>query len=399
MPNLLIWTAARRAAILLMATAVCLTATSIQSVAGVDASLCNSQNARMSVPNEFALPVCFDGKTLIVRNTSDFPVRVKPGGSAGEPYQQPYGGIPQASSLVLTYIRPGEKSLLMPGYQLRIPVGRGAATATLDGTDLATTYLVLRALSGVLPTQAITPLIDAVGQLGTELADAWSQYQNCTKSNGWLGRLGCEALYNRNVAFAVSRAVVHGAGGGLLSAVLNLLDTAEWAASATNSASTNLLRGMLNHAAILFSAEPTEPSGSSGSPAVVPPAPASPPVVVNPKPNPGNPNFTGGYAIADSYFGGTWPRTDPNDGTWHSRGNRPANAASYWWANGLGVGFSCGANAAPYSVRFADGHRETWTTWLRSTDTWGGRVAGLWIPSAVADTIYSDGIPSGMPRC
>ena len=126
------------------------------------------------------------------------------------------------------------------------------------------------------------------------------------------------------------------------------------------------------------------------------PTPAPEPA---PEPAPQNPAFTGGYAIADSFLGGTWPRTDPNDGTWYSRSNRPANAASYWWANGLGVGFSCAARSAAYSVTFADGHKETWTTWLRSTDTWGGRVVGLWVPSAVADKVYADGIPPGMPTC
>lgn len=106
-----------------------------------------------------------------------------------------------------------------------------------------------------------------------------------------------------------------------------------------------------------------------------------------------------GYVIADAFFGGTWPRTDPNDGNWYSRSVRPSNGASYWWANGLGVGFSCAATAAPYLVKFADGHRETLRTWLRSTDTWGGRVAGLWIPSAVTDRVVVDGIPPGMPSC
>lgn len=118
-----------------------------------------------------------------------------------------------------------------------------------------------------------------------------------------------------------------------------------------------------------------------------------------PIPAPANPTFTGGYVIQDAYLGGSWPRTDPNNGTWYSKGNRPANAASYWWANGLGVGFSCGAYAAGYSVRFADGHAETWNTWFRSTDTWGGRVTGLWVPSAVASGIVTNGLPPGMPAC
>jgi hypothetical protein len=142
-------------------------------------------------------------------------------------------------------------------------------------------------------------------------------------------------------------------------------------------------------------AGPGTPGPGTPTPPVPTPTPTPPPP---PAPG-GNPVFNGGYVIQDDYLGGTWPRTDPNDGTWYSHSNRPANAASYWWANGLGVGFACGAHAAGYYVRFADGHRETWNTWFRSTDTWGGRVVGLWVPSAVAAGIVTDGLPPGMPTC
>jgi len=116
-------------------------------------------------------------------------------------------------------------------------------------------------------------------------------------------------------------------------------------------------------------------------------------------PSASNPPFTGGYVIADPRLGGTWPRTDPDDGAWYARSSRPTNGASYWWANGLGVGFSCGVDAAPYTVTLADGRTQAWTTWLRSTDTWGGRVAGLWIPSAAAAGVAVDGLPPGLPHC
>lgn len=132
-----------------------------------------------------------------------------------------------------------------------------------------------------------------------------------------------------------------------------------------------------------------------------PPPPAPPPAPKPSTPAPPPPPAPGprGYVISDSYLGGTWPRTDTSDGTWYSKANRPPNGASYWWANGLGVGFACAGYGASYTVRFADGHVESWNTWLRSTDTWGGRVVGLWVPSAVADKVYSNGIPSGMATC
>lgn len=137
-------------------------------------------------------------------------------------------------------------------------------------------------------------------------------------------------------------------------------------------------------------------TSAGGTPTTTPPTTPPPPPQTTP---PANPTFTGGYVIDDAFYGGTWPRLDPNDGTWYPKSSRPANAATYWWANGLGVGFSCGTYAAAYTVRFVDGHSETWNTWLRSTDTYGGRVTGLWVPSAVAEAINTNGIPPGMPSC
>jgi hypothetical protein len=83
-----------------------------------------------------------------------------------------------------------------------------------------------------------------------------------------------------------------------------------------------------------------------------------------------------GFHVGDSFLGGTWARSDPNDGVWHSQGDRPANAA-YWYPNGLGVEADCASAAAVYTVHFADGHTETWNTWFHVTDR-------KWFPSAAA---------------
>jgi len=42
-------------------------------------------------------------------------------------------------------------------------------------------------------------------------------------------------------------------------------------------------------------------------------------------------------------------------------------------------------------VRFADGHRETWSTWFHVTD-------GKWFPSAAALEISGNGF-NGLPAC
>ncbi len=97
-----------------------------------------------------------------------------------------------------------------------------------------------------------------------------------------------------------------------------------------------------------------------------------------------------GYHVEDYFLGGTWARTDPNDGTWYRQSARPPNGA-YWYPNGLGVGVDCARTAAGYVVSFADGHKENWDTWLHVTD-------GKWYPSAATTEINSNGL-QGLRAC
>jgi hypothetical protein len=97
-----------------------------------------------------------------------------------------------------------------------------------------------------------------------------------------------------------------------------------------------------------------------------------------------------GFHIGDSFYGGTWARTDPCDGVWHSASARPRNAA-YWYPNGLGVAVDCARDGATYVVHLVDGRTETWSTWFHATD-------GKWFPSAAANETTHDG-PYGLPSC
>jgi hypothetical protein len=124
------------------------------------------------------------------------------------------------------------------------------------------------------------------------------------------------------------------------------------------------------------------------SPAPAPGTPASPsPAQPTPLAPPSAPK---GFTIGDFFLGGTWARNDPNNGTWHSKGNPPANGA-YWYPNGLGVGVDCARAAAAYTVHFAGGRTETWNTWFHVTD-------GKWFPSAAASETSVNGF-YGLPAC
>lgn len=132
---------------------------------------------------------------------------------------------------------------------------------------------------------------------------------------------------------------------------------------------------------------PQPQSGEGGGGAPPPPPPASSGGCSGAAPN--GP-AAAGFHIQDIYLGGTWARNDPCNGTWHSKGNRPANGA-YWYSNGLGVGVNCARTGAAYVVKFADGRSETWATWFHVTD-------GKWFPSGAAQETTRDGF-YGLPAC
>lgn len=121
-----------------------------------------------------------------------------------------------------------------------------------------------------------------------------------------------------------------------------------------------------------------------------PPTQPVPPIPAPPAPPPPAPTAARGFVIGDAFLGGTWARTDPNNGTWHSRSNPPANGA-YWYPNNLGVAVDCARSAASYTVKFVGGGTQTWTTWFHVTD-------GKWYPSAASNGINTDG-QHGLPSC
>lgn len=143
-----------------------------------------------------------------------------------------------------------------------------------------------------------------------------------------------------------------------------------------------------------YKRSPSTPLSTPTPPPPPPPAPGSPPPAPPPAPTPppppSSPAQPRGFHIEDSFLGGTWARTDPNDGTWYSQGNRPANGA-YWYPNGLGVGVDCARAAAGYVVKWADGHTETWNTWFHVTD-------GKWYPSAATTEVFANGFYD-LPSC
>jgi hypothetical protein len=130
--------------------------------------------------------------------------------------------------------------------------------------------------------------------------------------------------------------------------------------------------------------------GASGGSSPPTPQPPSPPTTPPPTSGGGTPEPTEGFFIEDDIYGGTWARTDPNDGTWYPHSTPPPNGA-YWYPNGLGVAVSCSEPAAAYEV-VVYGVHGTWNWWAHVTD-------GKWVPTVVFSTVWNDGQLPGLPVC
>lgn len=227
--------------------------------------LCQHKGERLTIPDDFALDACFDGSSLVILNQTEFPLSVSTDGSAGRPYQQPYGGVPEIPSLVFTYISPADTGLVMPRYLLRIPIGPGAASITLHGTDHNRSYVLVRFLAGWVPTRTLVEIAKSIPQLANELAAAYDTRIACVNRGNWLVDVKCEAIYLRDVGFALGRFGVNGVAKGLLRGVLQLLDTASWINNAVGDDILNYVHGTRT---LRIAAAPTP-----ASPPVEPPRP------------------------------------------------------------------------------------------------------------------------------
>jgi hypothetical protein len=137
---------------------------------------------------------------------------------------------------------------------------------------------------------------------------------------------------------------------------------------------------------------PAPPAGTPAPPVETPAPPVETPAppVETPAPPVETPAPPVGATIEDAFYGGTWARTDPADGSWHTQGDRPNNAA-YWFPNGLGVAIDCVTQGGAYNVRFDDGRKEVWMWWAHVTD-------GTYVPMATLREYITDGT-HGLPTC
>jgi hypothetical protein len=100
------------------------------ALAGEDAGLCNADHSRFTPASDFYLPVCFDGKRLIIHNTTNLPLNIVMTGDVGMP--KAVAGGDQAAWLVDQFSN--NMGDLMPDYRMMLPVGAGAVTIHVQGS-------------------------------------------------------------------------------------------------------------------------------------------------------------------------------------------------------------------------------------------------------------------------
>jgi hypothetical protein len=231
-------------------------------------------------------------------------------------------------------------------------------------SDLTSPIAIFDALLNVVPcAEKAVPALVSSGLLASADADRLTATLGAIKKASVVGNL--VEVYNVEwdlldifIDHAISGSSVLGAGFSVLAASSASQPTSPPDAPAP--AQTPLL-------------QPTSP------PSTPPPTPTTTPA----------PPSTEGFTIDDSFYGGTWARTDPNDGTWYAHSQPPPNAA-YWYPNGLGVAVDCVREAAPYDAVVYDQH-QTWYWWAHVTD-------GKWVPVVVFSTVWSDG-DQGLAHC
>ena len=194
---------------------------------GPDGSLCRMDTARVELPADFFLRVCFDGSTLVFANDSELLVRIKTDPqTVGTVSPGPGADVPSSLASFL----PREGNFIPPKMVLRLPVGTGKLKITIDGAG--------EEASKAYATARLVPSLSGRYSLAQELVTVSNNLRTCLDSSGWAGDIGCRAGWLGNVTFALGRAGI-AATKGSVSALMTLVESAKWTDLASSQA--NLL--------------------------------------------------------------------------------------------------------------------------------------------------------------
>lgn len=178
--------------------------------AGLSPALCSSTEERLKVPGDFVLDACFDGSTLVLVNRLDIPLEVSiTGPGAGRIRRSPYGGAPEPASLALDGLFAPHVGFLAPRYQLHVPVGEGAVTVEVGGTEVGQAYALLNLMAEFTPAPLLVNVALSVPGLVGELRGAFDNRIACERrASNWIARSACKARFVWDTEFAIGRFAV-----------------------------------------------------------------------------------------------------------------------------------------------------------------------------------------------
>jgi hypothetical protein len=216
----------RRLVVVLAVIATTLTSTGLtEASAGPAPGLCVMNTSRGSVPATFAIDGCVDGNAVWLRNTLPVPITLSTSGSAGTPAPLQ---LNQTVAAVITRAYYGDPKTIMPGDEIKIPVGSAAASVSIASTSEGGVYALATAFftyAGAVPVA----IYNSVTTMIVEINDDLAQYSNCKSGASQVKLHLCQALLTRNVAFAVGRAGLTAVAKGLLALFTSTFTFLQWA--------------------------------------------------------------------------------------------------------------------------------------------------------------------------
>jgi hypothetical protein len=197
----------------------------IDAQAGLDPRLCHASGARVKISSTLAVDACFSGPALTLSNSTMLALEASRNGDVGDPTRHETDIGLGADATRLFSHDPG---IFLPGDKLIYPIGSGAGTVSIGNSNKDSFYALASTLAAVFPGKPAA-VLNAFTSLVAELDGDYAEYQRCIVHKNWLEQVGCDALRDRNVAFAIGRALVGGAAKDLTAAALTDTTYIKWA--------------------------------------------------------------------------------------------------------------------------------------------------------------------------
>jgi len=217
--------------------------------------LCAMNTARGAIPADFPIDACINNSAIVLRDTLPVPVNLSLTGSVGKPIRIT---TDYSTAADLTRLKYPDPLFMLPGDIIRIPVGTGAASVSIAGTQAGGFYALATALNNFLPGGAVKSVWDSATAMITEMSDDIGQYENCISGKNWIGQLGCQAVLVRNLTFAIARGVITGTAHAVLAVLVNSATFLKWA-----NAQPGAIAKILGHSRVITVAAASTQNGTS----------------------------------------------------------------------------------------------------------------------------------------